>query len=116
MVVRNDREQVWVPSDDDRPFVSIQVQPRPRADGTVVACEPSNHAQGTAKGGFYFVRKGDSVEMVTAPAPGGVVVSESRCIPPGEEALSCGANYADGQMPAEREARARAVCASLAVR
>lgn len=114
LVERNEREQVWVPSDDDRPFVSIQVKPRPRRDGEAMPCDPgADRGVGMSEGGFYFVRKGDSVDLVTAGAPHGVALHTSRCIPPGEEALSCNANYADGEMPADRKAKAESICKTL---
>lgn len=117
VVSRNENEQVWVPSDDDRAFVSVYFGPQPRtSDGKAIPCEPETHSQGTAYGSFYFVRKGDSVDMVTAAPPHGVSVSEERCLDPGENALSCTANYSDGEMPPEREAKARAICASFALR
>lgn len=116
MVPHGDHEQVWVPSDDDRPFVAVHFGPRSRTNGKVDPCEPETHVQGTAQGAFYFVRKGDSVDMVTAAPPRGVTVSESRCLPPGENTISCSANYADGEMPADREVKARAICASFVVR
>ena len=118
MVQRSEREQVWIPSDDDRPFVSVQVRPRPRpADGGALPCPPGQDGgKGTSYGGFYFVRKGDSVDMKTAQPPHGVTVSTNFCLPPGEESISCSANFADGEMPADRETQARAVCKSLVVR
>ena len=118
MVQRTEREQVWIPSDDDRPFVAIQVSPRPRRDGDIVQpCFPGeNDGTGKAYGAFFYVRQGDSVALKSVPAPHGVNVSTDRCLPPGEQALSCSASYVDGEMPAERESQALSACKSLVVR
>ena len=117
MVARNDREQVWVPSTDDRPFISIQVKPRPRENDKTIPCQPGEDGGGTSYGGFHYVRKGDGVDLVAGAAPPhGVTVSGHRCLPPGDEALECSASYADGEMPADREAQARAACKSLVAR
>jgi hypothetical protein len=117
MVQRTEHEQVWIPSTDDRPFIAIQVAPRPRnGDGAVIPCAPGEDGGGTSYGGFFLVRKGDSVALQTAPPPHGVIVTEHRCLPPGENALTCSASYPDGEMPSDREHLARAACKSVAAR
>jgi hypothetical protein len=63
-----------------------------------------------------FVRKGSSVELKMTGAPDGAAVHVSRCVPPGEEGLSCMGNYTDGKLPPDRRNAAVAICGPLALR
>lgn len=109
-----DREQVWVPSADDRPFVSLRLAPRPRpAGGAAPPCDANEGSVGTSNGGFQFVRKGDGVDLAFTD---GMSVMIDRCVPPGEEGLMCTAEYADGKMSPEQKAKAVAACKSLMLR
>jgi hypothetical protein len=117
LVERNDREHVWVPSDDGRPIISIHLSPRAQIVGQgPQPCGRDEGTPGTSEGGFIFVRRGSSVELKMTGAPDGAAVHVSRCVPPGEEGLSCMANYTDGELPPERKDAAIAICGSLALR
>jgi len=116
-VERDEREHVWVPSDDDRPIVSIRLSPRAQIVGQgPQACSGEDGAAGTSEGGFIFVRQGSSVELKMTGAPDGAAVHFSRCVPPGEEGLSCMANFTDGKLPPDRRNAAVTICGSLALR
>jgi hypothetical protein len=113
----SDREQVWIPSGDERPIVSLRLGSRGHIVGqAAAACNTSNRAVGKSEGGFVFVRAGSSVELQAMKSPAGVAVHASACIPPGEQSLGCMANYSDGAMSPAREAAATAICKSLALR
>jgi hypothetical protein len=115
----SDREQVWIPSDDERPFVSLQVAPNPRNSATDKAdpCDPKSDAsEGGGEGGLLFVRAGDSVELKAFSPPHGAAVMISRCIPPGDEGVMCTASFNDGELPAERKTTALRACKSLVIR
>lgn len=125
VVSRSEREDVWVPSDDDRPIVSIQRAPRPQRTGAPPTCADAGEDIVTSEGGFIFVREGDGIDsnrkvygidLKATTAPDGVAVHFSRCIPPGSEGVGCMANYVDGKMSPERKAAASAICKSLRLR
>jgi hypothetical protein len=117
LVERDDREHVWVPSDDDRPIVSIHLSPRAQVVGQgPQACGGGDGSVGTSEGGLIFVRQGNSVDLKMTGAPDGAAVHVSRCVPPGEEGLSCMANYTDGKLPPDRKNAAAVICESLTLR
>lgn len=119
LFVANDREQVWIRSDDDRPFVLVMLSPRPR-DAKTDEPDPCDtqfdDAEGGSEGALLYVRAGDKAELKAFSAPQGQSLSVDRCIPPGGEGLTCVASFNDGELSPDREAIARRACKSLVVR
>jgi hypothetical protein len=109
----DERTNVWLPSDDQRPIVQIVRLPRARRegpDGPAPCLKGDDNPVQIADSTTIYVRKGEGVGYGE-----GMAVKTSRCVPPGQEALFCLASYDDGKMSGARKDRALAACSSLTV-
>lgn len=108
------REDVWLPSTDDRPIVSIRVLSRPQMVGKGPSgCDGAKDTVSTSSGGFFWTRRGDGVELKSSGSSDGAAVHFDRCVPPGERGVMCMANYSDGKMSDAQTKVATQICRSL---